>query len=59
VMKRADSTYQPGRRSKSWIKSVLRRRTAVVVCGFIFCEKLHHMQVEDAPLSGISCHAVA
>jgi bifunctional non-homologous end joining protein LigD len=35
VMKRADSTYQPGRRSKSWIKSVLRRRTAVVVCGFI------------------------
>ena len=35
VMKRADSTYQPGRRSKSWIKSVLRRRAAVVVGGFI------------------------
>jgi bifunctional non-homologous end joining protein LigD len=35
VMKRADSTYQPGRRSKSWLKSVLRRRAAVVVAGWI------------------------
>jgi bifunctional non-homologous end joining protein LigD len=36
VMKRADSTYQPGRRSKSWVKSVLRRRAAVLVCGWTF-----------------------
>jgi bifunctional non-homologous end joining protein LigD len=35
VMKRADSTYQPGRRSKSWLKSVLRRRAAVVLAGWI------------------------
>ena len=34
-MKRADSTYQPGRRSKSWLKSVLRRRAAVVLAGWI------------------------
>ena len=35
VMKRADSTYQPGRRSKSWVKSVLRRRAAVLLCGWV------------------------
>jgi bifunctional non-homologous end joining protein LigD len=35
VMKGADSTYQPARRSKSWLKSVLRRRAAVVLAGWI------------------------
>jgi hypothetical protein len=34
-MKRADSTYQPGRRCKSWLKSVLRGRAAVVLAGWI------------------------
>ena len=35
IMKRADSAYQPGRRSKSWVKSVLRRRAAAVICGWV------------------------
>ena len=35
VIKRASSTYQPGRRSAAWIKAVVRRRNPMVVGGFI------------------------
>jgi bifunctional non-homologous end joining protein LigD len=35
VIKRATSSYQPGRRSAAWIKSVVRRRCPMVVGGFV------------------------
>lgn len=35
VLKRASSTYQPGRRSPSWIKYVVRQRRPMVIGGFI------------------------
>ena len=35
ILKRADSRYQPGRRSRDWIKYVCRQRTSVVVGGWI------------------------
>nr|WP_280186824.1 MULTISPECIES: non-homologous end-joining DNA ligase [Nocardia] len=35
MSKRLDSTYQPGRRSRLWIKSPLRRTSDVVVAGWI------------------------
>ena len=35
MIKRASSTYQPGRRSAAWIKAVVRRRNPMVVGGFI------------------------
>ncbi|MBZ4526692.1 non-homologous end-joining DNA ligase [Mycobacterium avium] len=35
VLKRATSTYQPGRRSPSWIKYVVRQRNPMVIAGFI------------------------
>lgn len=35
VLKRASSTYQPGRRSTAWIKHVVRQRSSMVVGGFI------------------------
>lgn len=35
VLKRTSSTYQPGRRSTSWIKHVVRQRSPMVVGGFI------------------------
>ncbi len=34
VAKRADSTYQPGRRSRSWIKTAIRHTHEVVVAGW-------------------------
>lgn len=34
VAKRLDSTYQPGRRSPSWIKTPLNRTQEVVICGW-------------------------
>jgi bifunctional non-homologous end joining protein LigD len=35
VCKRASSTYQPGRRSNAWIKSVVRHRAPMVVGGWV------------------------
>lgn len=35
VLKRATSTYQPGRRSTAWIKHVVRQRSPMVIGGFI------------------------
>lgn len=35
VLKRASSTYQPGRRSTSWIKYVVRHRRPMVIGGFV------------------------
>lgn len=35
VAKRADSTYRPGTRSKSWIKAPLRNSTEGLVCGWL------------------------
>ncbi|MBP1820957.1 hypothetical protein [Mycobacterium sp. OAE908] len=35
VCKRASSTYQPGRRSNVWIKSVVRHRAPMVVGGWV------------------------
>ncbi|WP_378741273.1 hypothetical protein [Nocardia brasiliensis] len=35
VSKRLDSTYQPGRRSRLWIKSPLRQTTDVIVAGWM------------------------
>lgn len=35
VCKRLDSTYQPGRRSSSWIKTPLRRSTEAIVAGWL------------------------
>ena len=35
VCKRASSTYQPGRRSQAWIKSVVRHRAPMVVGGWV------------------------
>jgi ATP-dependent DNA ligase len=34
VAKRLTSTYQPGRRSRSWIKTPIRHTTEVVVAGW-------------------------
>lgn len=33
VSKRIDSTYQPGRRSHSWIKTAIRKTTSAVIAG--------------------------
>lgn len=35
VCKRAASTYQPGRRSRSWVKTVIRRQAPLVVAGWV------------------------
>lgn len=35
VAKRADSTYQPGRRSRSWVQTVLCRTQEVVIGGWV------------------------
>lgn len=35
VAKRADSTYQPGRRSRSWVQTVLRHTQEVIVGGWV------------------------
>ncbi|WP_216913564.1 non-homologous end-joining DNA ligase [Nocardia noduli] len=35
VSKRIDSTYQPGRRSHSWIKTAIRKTTSAVVAGWL------------------------
>lgn len=35
VAKRVDSTYQPGRRSRNWIQTTLRRSQEVVIGGWI------------------------
>jgi len=35
VFKRADSTYHAGRRSRSWVKTVHRRKTVVVIIGWV------------------------
>lgn len=35
ICKRATSVYQPGRRSQSWIKSVVRHRAPMVVGGWV------------------------
>lgn len=35
VVKRASSTYQPGRRSTAWTKGVVRHRSPMIVCGYI------------------------
>jgi bifunctional non-homologous end joining protein LigD len=35
VAKRVDSTYQPGRRSRSWVQTTLRRRQEVVIGGWV------------------------
>jgi bifunctional non-homologous end joining protein LigD len=35
IVKRAASTYQPGRRSAAWIKSVVRQRSPMIVGGWI------------------------
>lgn len=34
LAKRCDSVYRPGRRDRSWIKTPLRRRQEVIVCGW-------------------------
>ncbi|MET8796373.1 non-homologous end-joining DNA ligase [Nocardia sp. NPDC004568] len=34
ISKRLDSTYQPGRRSRSWIKTPIRKTTEAVVAGW-------------------------
>ncbi|WP_353806680.1 hypothetical protein [Mycobacterium sp.] len=33
--KRSDSTYQPGRRSRSWVKTVVRRKAHLIVAGCV------------------------
>jgi DNA ligase D-like protein (predicted ligase) len=35
VAKRADSTYQPGRRSRSWVQTALRRTQEVIIGGWV------------------------
>lgn len=35
VAKRADSTYRPGRRAPTWVKTPLRRNTEGVICGWV------------------------
>jgi bifunctional non-homologous end joining protein LigD len=35
VCKRAESTYQAGRRSRSWVKTVVRRKARFIVIGWI------------------------
>lgn len=35
VAKRADSTYQPGRRSRCWVQTALRRTQEVVIGGWV------------------------
>lgn len=35
VAKHADSTYQPGRRSRSWVQTALRRTQEVVIGGWV------------------------
>ena len=35
VAKRADSTYQPGRRSRSWVETAVRRSQEVVIGGWV------------------------
>jgi len=35
VAKRADSTYQPGRRSRSWVETAVRRCQEVVIGGWV------------------------
>ncbi|MDQ4020239.1 MAG: non-homologous end-joining DNA ligase [Actinomycetota bacterium] len=35
IAKRADSTYQPGRRSRSWVETAVRRSQEVVVGGWV------------------------
>ncbi len=35
VAKRADSTYRPGRRSPSWIKTPIRNNTEAIVIGWV------------------------
>lgn len=35
VCKRATSTYQPGRRSRSWVKTVIRRKAPLVLVGWV------------------------
>jgi len=35
VAKHADSTYQPGRRSRSWVQTVLRKTQEVIVGGWV------------------------
>jgi len=35
ILKRSNSTYQPGRRSPDWIKYVRRERARVLLCGWI------------------------
>jgi len=35
VAKRADSTYQPGRRSRSWVETAVRRSQEVIIGGWV------------------------
>ncbi len=35
VAKRADSTYQPGRRSRSWVETAVRRNQEVIIGGWV------------------------
>ena len=43
VAKSITSTYQPGKRSSSWLKTPLRATTEGIICGFVFCEELQSM----------------
>ncbi len=36
VAKRVDSTYRPGRRAPTWVKTPLRKNTEGIICGWVY-----------------------